>query len=132
MITNADVTIYNSYLDPKTRLETYKRTVIKGVWFYVDNKVSIDSDGLNSADVYKVRIPAYADTGKAQYIPCTDYVGDPDTWTLKADDYVVRGVCDKEISTPAELKKWKYQVFRINSWADNRFGGQPHWRIGGA
>ena len=132
MITNADVTIYNSYLDPKTRLEIYKRTVIKEVWFYVDNKVSVDSDGLNSADVYKVRIPAHADTEGSAFVPPWEYTGTDGTWTLQADDYVVRGVCDKEISTPAELKKWKYQVFRINSWADNRFCGQPHWRIGGA
>ena len=63
MTTNADVTVYNAYLDPETRLETYHRTAIKGVWFYVDNKVTVDSDGLNSADVFKIRIPASADTG---------------------------------------------------------------------
>ena len=132
MITNADVTIYNTYVDPVTRLETYHRTVIRGVWFFVDNKVAIDADGLNAADVYKVRIPANADTGGAIFVQPWEYTGERGTWTLQPDDYVVRGIIDQDIEQPVELKKWKRQVFRINSWSDNRFGGSPHWRIGGA
>lgn len=132
MTTNADVTIYNSYLNPETRLEEYRRTVIRGVWFYVDNKVSIDADGLNAADIYKIRIPADADTGGAMFVPPWEYTGTEGTWTLQADDYVVRGIIDQDIERPADLKKWKNQVCRINSWSDNRFGGLPHWRIGGA
>lgn len=131
MTTNADVTIYNAYLDPETRLDSYRRTVIRGVWFYVDHKVAIDSDGLNAADVFKVRIPAGADTGGAEFVPPWEYTGAEGTWTLQADDYVVRGICENEIERPADLKKWKTPAFRINSWSDNRFGGLPHWRIGG-
>ena len=130
--TNADVTVYNACTDPKTRLDSYRRTVIRGVWFYVDNKVAVDADGLNAADVYKVRVPASADTGGAEFVQPWEYTGKEGTWTLKADDYVVRGVWDKEIERPADLQKWKMPAFRINSWADNRFGGLPHWRIGGA
>lgn len=132
MTTNADVTIYNAYLDPETRLDSYRRTVIRGVWFYVDHKVTVDSDGLNAADVFKVRIPASADTGGAEFVPPWEYTGAEGTWTLQEDDYVVRGIHEEEIERPAELKKWKSPAFRINSWSDNRFGGLPHWRIGGA
>ena len=132
MTTNADVTVYNAYLDPVTRLDSYRRTIIRGVWFYVDNKVTVDSDGLNAADVFKVRIPAGADTGGAVFVPPWEYTGAEGTWTLQADDYVVRGIQEEEIERPADLQKWKAQAFRINSWSDNRFGGLPHWRIGGA
>ena len=136
MTTNADVTVYNAYLDPVTRLDGYRRTVIRGVWFYVDNKVTVSptmsSSGISSADVYKVRIPASADTGGAEFVQPWEYTGAEGTCTLKADDYVARGVWDKEIERPADLQKWKMPVFRINSWSDNRFGGLPRWRIGGA
>lgn len=132
MRTNADITIYNAVYDPESRLNTYHRTVIRGAWFYVDNKVNVTSDGLASADVYKVRIPESAQMCGVEYVPANSYSGEPGTWTLQHDDYVVRGVCDLEINVPADLKKHKLQAFKITSWADNRFGGLPHWRIGGA
>ena len=132
MVVNADITLYNAFFDKETRLDSYKRTVIKGVWFYVDNKVNISADGLTAADVYKVRIPTNADTGGAVYIKPEEYEGKDGTWTLKADDYIVRGVSDREIKKPADLQKEKVQAFKINSWSDNRFGGLPHWRVGGA
>lgn len=61
MLTNADITVYNSFLDPESRMRVWHHTMIKGVWFYVDNKVSLTDGGLASADAYKVRIPVYAD-----------------------------------------------------------------------
>ena len=75
MLTNADITIYNHIYDKATRLDEWRRTVIHGVHFYVDNKVS---------------------------------VGDS-----------------------ADLSKAHRQHCKITSWSDNRFGGLPHWRIGG-
>ena len=112
-------------------MNSYRRTVIRGVWFYADNKTAITADGIRSADVFKVRIPTHADLGGANYVPPEEYAGMDGTWTLKADDYVARGILEDEIEKPADLKKEGRQVFRITSWADNRFGGLPHWRIGG-
>ena len=45
---------------------------------------------------------------------------------------MIRGVCDIEIEKPADLKNQHVKYYKINSWSDNRFGGLPHWRIGGA
>lgn len=42
-------------------MRVWHRTMIKGVWFYADNKVSLTDGGLVSADAYKVRIPVRAD-----------------------------------------------------------------------
>ena len=67
-------------------MRVWHRTMIKGVWFYVDNKVSLADGGLASADAYKVRIPVHADFGGSQYVPPEEYAGADGTWTLKNDD----------------------------------------------
>lgn len=132
MIANADITIYNRRYDKTTRLDTWHRTIIKGVHFYVDNKVSVGDGGLNSADVYKIRIPEDAECAKS-YIPEEEYenVDEAFYWTLREDDLVVHGVCDIDIQKPADLKALSKRYCKITSWSDNRFGGLPHWRIGG-
>lgn len=133
MLTNADITIYNHKYDKATRLDEWRRTVIHGVHFYVDNKVSVGDSGLNSADVYKIRIPE--DSGcDSQYVPEDEYASAVSTagiWTLQDGDYVVIGECDLEIERPADLSKAHRRHCKITSWSDNRFGGLPHWKIGG-
>lgn len=131
MITNADITVYNRHYDREKGYDIYRRTVIRSVWFFVDNKVQITESGVLAADIYKVRIPVSADTEGSIYVPPDKYAGAEHTWTLQADDYVCRGICELEIEKPAELKKEISQVFKITSWSDNRFGGLSHWRIGG-
>nr|WP_304058350.1 DUF6751 family protein [Enterocloster clostridioformis] len=130
MLTNADITIYNSFLAPESRMRVWHRTMIKGVWFHVDNKVSLTDGGLASADAYKVRIPVHADFGGSQYVPPDEYVGAGDTWTLKNDDYIVKGI-GPDIEKPADLQKESRTAFKVTSWSDNRHGGLKHWRVGG-
>ena len=57
MLANATITIYNRKAGSKTTFDTWNRTVIRGVHVYVDHKVSAGDSGLNSAEVYKIRIP---------------------------------------------------------------------------
>lgn len=132
MLTNADITIYNREYIPETRLDVWHRTVIHDVNFHADNKVQQTDGGLKSADAYKVRIPETSPD--KEYLDPESYAATENKelyWTLQADDYVVRGICDKEIVSPQDLQKEKYQVFKITSWSDNRKGGLSHWRIGG-
>lgn len=133
MTTNADITLYNRKYNKNTRLDGWQRTVIYGVHFYVDNKVSVGDGGLNSADVYKIRIPEDAECNR-EYISEDKYASLEDTskhWTIQEDDIIVRGVCDINIEKPADLKVLHKKYCKVTSWADNRFGGLPHWRIGG-
>lgn len=133
MITNADITVYNHKYNKDTRLDEWKRTFIRGVHFYVDNKVSVGDGGLNSADVYKIRIPEDAECEKG-YVPEDEYWKIPDItwcWTLQEGDVVVLGLCDIEIEKPSDLKNKHVKYCKITSWSDNRFGNLPHWRIGG-
>ena len=133
MITNADITIYNRKYDKDVRLDIWQRTVIKGAHFYVDNKVSVGDGGLRSAAVYKIRIPEDAECERT-YLPEDEYIKAADTsdyWTIQEDDIVVHGICEIEIERPAILKELHKRYCKITSWSDNRFGGLPHWRIGG-
>ncbi len=82
--------------------------MIKGVHFFVDHKVSVGDNGLNSADVYKIRIPIDAEidgiymTEDEWMDSGTDVQG---KWTLQSDDIVVLGECNMDIKRPAELKE---------------------------
>lgn len=134
MITNADITLYNHYYDKDTRLDKWHRTVIYGVHFYVDHKVSVGDNGLNSADVYKIRIPEDSDYQGA-YVSEDEWIALGQNvsgkWTLQSDDIVVLGESDLDIERPAQLKEAGKRYCKVTSWSDNRFGGLPHWRIGG-
>lgn len=132
MLGNADITIYNHKYNKQTRFDEWHRTIIQDVHFYVDNKVSVGDNGLNSADVYKIRIPADTTCDK-NYIKEDEYAAADDvnkSWTLQEGDIVVIGKCERDILKPSDLEKMR--KCKILSWSDNRFGGLPHWRIGGA
>lgn len=133
MISNADITIYNHKYNKDTRLDEWKKTIIYGVHFYVDNKVSVGDGCLNSADIYKIRIPEDAEYEGTYIAPegYADLSSASGYWTIQEDDIVVRGICNIEIEKPADLKESHIKYCKVNSWSDNRFGGLPHWRIGG-
>lgn len=132
MIVNGDITIYNRRYDPKTRLDTWQRSVICGVHIYVDHKAAPGDNGVNHADLYKIRIPAGARSSQG-YICAQEWRSAAACagWTLQNEDVVVLGICDLDIERPSDLSKSGLRFCRITSWADNRFGSLPHWRIGG-
>lgn len=133
MITNADITIYNRKYDQATRLDAWHRTVIHNVHVYIDHKTSVGDSGLNSADVYKIRIPQGVDCSDA-YLPEDEYAetNNPSGyWTLQNDDWIVIGECQVDIGRPSDLKDLRSKYCKIISYSDNRFGGLPHWRVGG-
>lgn len=134
MLTNATITIYNRISGKKNTFDTWHRTVIRDVHVYVDHKASVGDSGLNSAEVYKIRIPTDVENAD-QYLPPEEYVkkdNPGDYWTIQIDDRIVLEECTKEIEKPADLKDVRLRHCKVLSWSDNRFGGLPHWRIGGA
>ena len=133
MLTNATITIYNHKYDPLTRYDTWHRTVIKDVHVHIEHKVTVLESGVKSADVYKIRIPEDVENAD-QYLPPEEYkeLKEPgEHWTIQADDQIVLGEYDQEIERPAELKDVLLKHCKVQSWSDNRFGGLPHWKIGG-
>lgn len=134
MLTNATITIYNRIPGKKNTFDAWHRTVIRDVYVYVDHKASVGDSGLNSAEVYKIRIPTDVENAD-QYLPPEEYVKKDNPgyyWTIQIDDRIVLGECDKEIEKPADLAGVRLRHCKVLSWSDNRFGGLPHWRIGGA
>ena len=134
MLTNATITIYNRKPGNKNTFDTWHRTVIRDVYACVDHKASVGDSGLNSAEVYKIRIPTDVENAD-QYLPPEEYVkkdNPGDYWTIQIDDHIVLGECDKEIEKPADLAGVRLRHCKVLSWSDNRFRGLPHWRIGGA
>ena len=134
MLTNATITIYNRIPGKKNTFDTWHRTVIRDVHVYVDHKASVGDSGLNSAEVYKIRIPTDVENAD-QYLPPEEYAeleNPAGYWTIQIDDHSVLGDCDKEIEQPADLTDVRLRPCKVLSWSDNRFGGLPHWRRGGA
>ena len=98
MITNADVTVYNRISGDSTHYDTWIRTVLHGVHVHVDHKTAVTDNGLKSAEVYKIRIPA--DIPEAgQYLPPDQFAccGGYGYWTIQNDDQIVLGECQIEI-----------------------------------
>lgn len=111
MLTNTEITIYNREYDQKTGHDTWTRVYVPEAWWYKNEKASITTDGLKSADVYTIRIP---DT----------------SIVLKKDDYVVRGNCCVDMRTVKDLEG--LEKTRITSVNYNTFGGNPHIKVMGA
>ena len=110
MITNTDITIYSRVCDPLTRLDKWKKIYVSAAWWYKNEKASITTDGLKSADVYTVRIP---DT----------------SIELKKDDYIVKGNSPVEMQTVKDLSGIEFA--KITSVNRNLFGGNPHIKVVG-
>lgn len=137
MITNADITIYNRKLNPETRQYVWSRTVISDVHWYTDQKVQIlaGDKGLSSTDLYKIRIPE--ESFPPGYLPPQEYAalsfGEHSAhWTVENGDLFVQGIALDDIEKESDLVKKHYVVGKVMSYSDNRFGLNPHIRIGGA
>lgn len=111
MLTNTDITIYNRECDPETRLDIWTRVYLPEAWWYKNEKASITTDGLKSADAYTIRI---TDT----------------SIVLKKDDYIVKGNCHVKMETVKDLEG--LEKTRVTSVNYNTFGGNPHIKAVGA
>ena len=111
MLTNTDITIYNREYDPESRIDTWNRVYVPAAWWYKNEKASITTEGLKSADVYTIRIP---DT----------------SIVLKKDDYIVKGNCSVAMETVKDLDG--LEKTKVTSVNYNTFGGNPHIKAVGA
>lgn len=131
MYSNADVTIYNRYLDPATRLDKYKKTIIKNVFFDEKKATNRLQSGLESADHVLLLIP-FDYSSKAKFVSENVFEGLVDTFTLKTGDKVIKGSIDYEIVRKASELDELYEVFTISSVDIKDFGSKHmrHWEVG--
>ena len=111
MITNTDITIFRRQYDPETRQDVWSAEYVPEAWWFRDNKASVTTDGLKTADVYTVRIPDI-------------------TVSVKRDDYIVKGEFDVEMHTVKDLNG--YEKLKVTAANYNTFGSNPHIKIKGA
>lgn len=142
MLTNADITLYNSYYSKDSELIKYKRTYIRGVNFQDTKATKLTDKGLLSADTAKVFIPFTADAGGKQYIKPKAYkrLNDAEKdnyFTFNNDDKIVKGIIDFELTgeKPNNLKYLENMfddVYNIISIATNENGSlsMQHWEVG--
>ena len=136
--TNADLTIYNRYIDAATRSEKWSRSQVKGVaWENRRAATKLATGGTvkdNNATIYipKARDAYYLDP--REWDALADKSG---YWTLRDGDYILRGLASDELSasfTPSDLKAKYNDVMRISSvdLYDNGSRNLQHWRVGAA
>ncbi len=136
MRTNANLTLYNKYVDPATRSEKYQRRQIVGVTWENRKAANVLASGGNlTADQAAIYIPMQRG---ADYLKPVAWQGLPDKtskWTLQAGDVVVRGLVSDELTealTVSDLKR-KYDDVLIISSVDTMDQGSfhlQHWQVG--
>lgn len=138
MTTNADLTIYAQWANPVTQCMEYKRTCIEGVSWYARQQTNVVNNAIESADVYKIRIPEESGwPGGKEYISPEQFRVLPANrvdayWTVGNGDLFVKGVVFDEIDSMEQLFQTHENAGKVLSISDNRQGLEPHWRIGGA
>ena len=133
MITNAVLTIFNQFPDRENRKMIFVPRKLEPVWFHTNQKSSVGTDGLSSADEYKIRVP-YSIC--SDWLPPNDYRGltDPsNNWTVQNGDlFIVGEWAGGNVSGIAELKKNFFGVVgTVLSHSENFYGSSKHIRIGG-
>ena len=122
MYTNGSMTIYNKYLDKVERLDAYKRTVIKNV-FWEEKKASNRlQSGLIDADHVLALVP-YESLRMGEYVPPKQFEGKEGTFTFKLGDRIVKGEITLEITKSTDLDK-QYDAFTITSVDKKDFGSK--------
>lgn len=136
MLPNADITIYNIYMNREKKAKEYRPTHIHDIHWHSEQKTVLDpsTGNITSADQYKIRIYLESSTEGRQYIDAKLYrklpISEVDKyWTVDNGSMFVKGLvsCGYE-----QLEKQCQYVGKVNSFADNRDGLVPHIRIGGA
>lgn len=133
MLTNTDITVFNSYIDEDDNTK-YSSVVIHDVNWQSEEKVTVSDKGLISADEIKIYIPVTSLNG-IEYVPRKAYNSLKDKtgyFTLKEGDKIVKGEYMGEISSIKDFNKLD-NVATIISVADNRYGSisMQHFEVGG-
>lgn len=101
LVKNADITIYNSYLDPVTKLNKYHRTVIEGVNWNSTRNATVSNGSVTvafNATIVMDKLPNYLTP--LEFNKLVDKTG---YFTLNTSDRIVQGAIDLEITKLTDL-----------------------------
>ena len=89
MLTNASITVFNKFPDQKSRKFIYIPHYIEHVWFHKDQKISVASGGMTSADAVKVRIPVSECAKWVDEAVFVDLIEPGESWTVQDKDFFI-------------------------------------------
>lgn len=134
------VTIFNKVTDTLYEWEAWYPTVIEHVRMDIDQQENIAKTGLKDADRCSLTIPF--SSPEKRFVPPKVFETMTDSekkqhWTLKKDDFFVRGDLSDIPLESKNLFEWasktygEYNVFRITSIGDLTGTCLPKWKVGG-
>lgn len=131
MLKSDTFTVFNQWLNPSTKAQEYKRTVITGCHWREETKGAITQAGMTRANVLTIRIPTSADTQGKTFKNEKDFASDPtNAYTFKLGDILVKGNIVQP-STITDLQKNFDHCYTCKGYSDNRIGIQPHIKVVG-
>lgn len=118
-----DITVINRYIDKEIRTPKYKISYIKGFWSS-NNGVLIDGVLLQSNDnLTAVILMNELNQEKQSYREPIEFEKNQDGWTLKEEDYLVKGMVD-DFTTITKLCEEYQDVIKITKVSTNDFGSE--------
>lgn len=121
-----DITVINKYVD-KDKKTQYKVSYIKGFWSSNDG-ISINGTQLTKSDGLSARV-LMSEEG---YQKPEEFKKNQTGWTLKNDDYLVKGIVE-EFSSISNLLDNYEEIIKITNIATKDYGSEDmqHWAITG-
>ncbi len=123
---NQDLTIVNKWYNNLSKRSEYKVSHVKG-FYSSNNGISINGTDLVKSDGFIARI-LMSEEG---YQTNKDYQLNPKGWTLKNDDYIIKGIVN-EVKSISEMKD-SYECMKITKIAIKDYGSvdMQHYEISG-
>ena len=121
-----DITIINKYIDKETKKTKYKVSYVKGFWSSNDG-ISISGTQLTKQDGLSARI-LMNDSRNETYQNPEKFEKEQKTWTLQADDYLVKGIVEN-FTTITELIDNYKDVMKITNIATKDYGSEDMWHF---
>ena len=122
-----DITIINKWFNKQTKKDEYKINHVKGFWSSNEG-ISINGTQLIKNDGVIVRILM----SEQDYHSPKEFKETGMGWTLKNDDYIVKGLID-EVDTLTKLKSSYDDVMKITKVSIKDYGSldMRHFEISG-
>lgn len=121
-----DITVINKYIDKETKKTKYKVSYVKGFWSSSDG-ISISGTQLIKQDGLSARILMNYSRNETYQKP-EEFEKEQKTWTLQADDYLVKGVVENFTTITELLDNYK-DVMKITNIATKDYGSEDMWHF---
>ena len=132
MFTNADCTIFNAYYDKSQGCDSWRKTVIKGVyWEDVSGESSQTNGLLNDCSAFVV-IPKNADFGGKKYLKPKEYYhnSSDSTFTFAPNDIIIRSIYTGDFTSLKDINSLDDSHTILKS-SDFLYGSPSvqHWEV---